>query len=163
VDLAYKRDVDQRYSYEFVEVNNKLQILGINIKSAPSISWCTTPGEANYKGIHETLHCTAGKVMTFILTAEFVTRWNEQSSAFDKYLTASGWEKISYNASAEPIGTIYNVQYDTAREEVYEKRSGKTICKLNLNYNPFVDHTYRAAAEESCSRDVKFFGGLNGY
>lgn len=103
--------------------------------------------------------CLLAATGILYVASSFIAYWQRNSPTLERSLLESGWKK-EYN-SHQSIAGIFSVpSYVETVGVNYAKEFGKVACTLSISYtatepNPFT-------VNETCERDVTFFGGSEG-
>jgi len=149
-DIFYRPSVRRTFDSDFTPLNQRFQNLGLRF-GKPNYDKCW--GEnASFKGLRESFNCfKQQKSEVSGLTDDFIKNWQVKSPELEQYLKTAGWNKDAF--LKRPLSQIFDGGYPIFS---YAKWHGKTYCDLSINY----DSQQRIVrAQETCSRDIKFFGG----
>ena len=157
----YKPYVDKSFKSDFNPVDNKLKSFGFSF-GVNETDQCYRGGDATFSGFSETVPCikqTTSK--PFVLTSSFINDWKNNSLQLEQYLEANGWHK-EYNAKQSINGLFSYPSYVETLAVNYSKTHGKTFCDLSIAYTAVEPDPDKVWVNESCERDVSFFGGSSG-
>ncbi len=159
--LFYKPTVDKHFNDDFSNINDKLRGLGFSFAS-PLQDECWRGGNAMFQGFSETVPCIKQQEsVPFVLTSNFISQWQLKSLEFEQYLESVGWHK-EYNAQQSISGLFSVPGYDATIAVNYSKAHGKASCDLSIGYTAAQSNPNKVFVDESCERDVSFFGGSSG-
>lgn len=160
VNHFYKEGVDKNFDREFSPLNHKLADYGFTFNHPADVhDECWKGDSVFYQGLGETVPCLktqSSDQRSF--TSSFINQWKRSTPELEQYLLSNGWHK-EWN-DKQPITEIYNnPSNDASVGVVYSKMDGKTRCEVSIFYNAFSPDLEKTFVNESCTRDVSFFGG----
>jgi hypothetical protein len=190
VNTFYKHSVENEFAASFNDFNNELKSLGLtqyrssgfdtSAKTATCYNHVTDGGQnGRYEGFSETVPCIKQiSIDPFVPDDEFIATWRAGSYKLLPVLKANGW-KMTRNLvagsdlatdplSQQSIAKIFDIPNRTPAEQYateidYSKTDGKLKCSISLSYaNNGPSPVKSLWLDESCERDVSFFGGAGG-
>jgi hypothetical protein len=190
VNTFYRKSVEHEFAMSFTDFNNELNLLGLtqyrssgfdpSTKTASCYNHVTDNGQNGYyEGFRETVPCMKQiSINPFVPDNDFIATWRTGANRLLPTLQANGW-RMTRNLvagsdlttdlqSQQSIAKIFDVpnrsladQYTT--EIDYSKTNGKFKCSISLSYaNDGPSPVKSFWLDESCERDVSFFGGSSG-
>lgn len=190
VNTFYRKSVDKEFAKSFSDFNNELASLGLtpfrssgfdpSAQAATCYNHVTDNGQNGYyQGFSETVPCIKKvSIDPFVPDDNFIAAWKDGTNKLPAILKSSGWKMTRNFVAGADLATDYQSQQSIAKifdvpnrsdanqyaaEIDYNKSDGKFKCSLSIYYaNNGPSPVKSIWLDESCERDVSFFGGSSG-